>query len=515
MYLTQGLHRSLQQTPQAVALADQSRSWTFAELADRVGRLAAGLLELGATAGDRVGVISDNSAEFVELALGVPWAGLVLSPVNVRWSRNEIEYQLDDAQVDVVVVDAEWFGLLGDILTSRPRLRLVVVGAAGVLPARAVHYEELIRSATPVEDRRGPADTLAVLAYTGGTTGASKGVMLTHGQIATSSLGAIGSNARDAHAQTFLHAGPLYHLAALGALYTQVALGSTHVVIGRYSVGELVASIQEHEVTATTLVPTVVQRLLDHIEATGQAVPSLTALGYGAAPIGEHVLRQAERLLPGVGLSQRYGMTELGPIATILGPEDHRDPVHPERLRSAGRAVLHTEVRIADDSDIQLPTGAVGEILVRGGNVMSGYWHLPVETAEALRGGWMHTGDMGYVDEAGYLYVVDRLKDMIVSGGENVYSTEVEKVLALHPAVRECAVIGVPDHEWGERVHAVVVLHDGKVLSLEEARQFCCDRIARYKAPRSLSVVLALPVSAVGKILKRELRRDFEADPQV
>lgn len=513
MYLTQGLHRSAQHAPNSVALADQSRSRTFSEVVDRVSRLATGMLTLDAQPGDRVGLLSDNSIEFVELALAVPWAGLVLSPINVRWSKSEIAHQLDDAEIDLLVVDAEWFVLLGDILTARPHLHLVVVGRSGdELPPRAVHFEDLISSSLPMEDRRGPTATMAVLAYTGGTTGAAKGVMLTHGQIATSSFGVIGSNPRDAHAQTFLHAGPLYHLAALGALYTQVALGSTHVVIGRYSIGELVAAIQVHEVTATTLVPTMVQRLLGHIEETGERVPSLAALGYGAAPIGEAVLREAERLLPNVGLSQRYGMTELGPIATILSPEDHRNLGRPERLKSAGRAALHTELRIVDDRDETVATGDVGEILVRGANVMSGYWRLPAETAKVLRGGWMHTGDMGYLDDEGYLYVVDRLKDMIVSGGENVYSTEVEKVLALHPAVRECAVIGVPDSEWGEHVRAVVVLHPGTSLTLEEAREFCCDRIARYKAPRSLSIVTALPVSAVGKVLKRELRLDYKPD---
>ncbi|MEU9888905.1 long-chain-fatty-acid--CoA ligase [Sphaerisporangium sp. NPDC051011] len=509
MYLTQGLHRSLQAEPQETALVSRDRSWTFTDLVSRVARLAGGLRRHGAQDGDRIGVLSENSTLFVELALAVPWAGLVLSPVNLRWSRQEVLYQLRDAEIDVLVVDAEHRETAAELQAARPRMRLVVQGC-GAPTERVTDHEQLIDSSEPVEDRRGPADRLAALVYTGGTTGAPKGVMLTHGQIATSSLGTIATLGADAGPHRFLHAGPLYHMAALGALYTQVAVGSTHVVIGRYTSAELVDVLREFEISSTTLVPTVVRRVLDHLESTGRRLPSLRSLAYGGGPISEAVLAQAARVLPAVALSQRYGMTELGPIATILGPADHRDPSHPERLRSAGKAAMHAEVRVVDPDDEELPTGAVGEIVVRGANMMTGYWRRPEETAAALRNGWMHTGDVGYLDGAGYLYVVDRLKDMIVSGGENVYSTEVEKVLATHPAVHECAVVGVPDSEWGERVHAVLVLNDGAGVTLDELREHCSAQIARYKAPRSFEVVRSLPVSPIGKILKRQLRRDAE-----
>lgn len=364
-------------------------------------------------------------------------------------------------------------------------------------------------AAAPMADTRG-AEELAALVYTGGTTGRPKGVMLTHAQIATSSLGVI-ATLGDPRPHRFLHAGPLYHLAALGALYTQVALGSTHSVIGRATVEEIAERIRTDEVTATTLVPTVVQRLMEHLDETGLRLPSLRMLGYGGSSIGESTLRAARRLLPEAALSQRYGMTELGPIAAILTPEDHAEESRADLLRSAGRAALHVEIRIAGPDDATLAPGEVGEVLVRGGNVMAGYWGMPEETEHALRGGWMHTGDVGYLDADGYLFVVDRLKDMIVSGGENVYSTEVEKVVAGHPSVRACAVIGVADATWGERVHAVVVLADGAMLEPAELREYVAGRIARYKAPRSMSVLAELPVSAVGKVLKRDLRRDVEA----
>lgn len=511
MYLTQGLHRSLQQTPGATALVGPATSLSFSELVDRVARLASGLRGLGLEPGDRVGVLADNSTQYVESVLAVPWAGLVISPVNVRWSLQEIRYQLRDAGIVVLLIGIEQLTRFGDELSADPGLRLVVMAdpdRTGAVSGTMDH-DQLIGSSTPMEDTRG-STALAALVYTGGTTGSPKGVMLSHRQIAISSLGVIASLG-DTSAHRFLHAGPLYHLAALGALYTQVALGSTHLVIGRYTVADLVDHIRAHEVTATTLVPTVVQRLLEYLDDSGLRLPSLRALGYGGAPIGEQTLRAAQQLLPEAGLSQRYGMSELGPIASILRPEDHRPGAPGHRLRSAGRPALHAEIRIADPADASLPAGEVGEILVRGGHVMMGYWGKPEQTAQAVRGGWMHTGDVGYLDADGYLYVVDRLKDMIVSGGENVYSTEVEQVVGLHPAVRECAVIGVADHDWGERVHAVVVLEEGATLDLIELREFCCAQVARYKAPRSMSVVPALPVSAVGKVLKRELRRVAEA----
>jgi acyl-CoA synthetase (AMP-forming)/AMP-acid ligase II len=513
VYLTQGLHRALQAQPGGIALIDGDRSWTFAELVARVARLAGGLHGLGARPGDRIGVLSDNSALFAEVALAAPWGGLVLSPVNLRWSDEEIRYQLADAGIDVLVVDADQRTRVREVVGARPGIRLLVRGAAesGATDAGASDYDTLMATSDPIEDRRGPSDSLAVLAYTGGTTGAPKGVMLTHGQITTSSLGTIATLAGEAGPHRFLSAGPLYHLAALGSFYTQVVLGSTHVMIRRHTTAELVAALQGHEVTSTTLVPTVVQRVLDHLESTGERLPALTVLAYGGSPISEAVLVQAARVLPGVRLSQRYGMTELGPIATLLSARDHEDRAHPERLRSAGRPAAHVELRIVDDRDVALPVGEVGEVVVRSGGVMAGYWNRPEETALALRDGWMHTGDAGYLDESGYLYVVDRVKDMIVSGGENVYSAEVENVLARHPAVHACAVIGVADPEWGERVHAVVVVEPGAQLTLDDLRAFCGQHIARYKAPRSFEAVEELPVSALGKVLKRELRRRAEA----
>jgi acyl-CoA synthetase (AMP-forming)/AMP-acid ligase II len=224
--------------------------------------------------------------------------------------------------------------------------------------------------------------------------------------------------------------------------------------------------------------------------------------------MSDALLGRTMKALPNARFLQVYGMTELAPVATVLRPDDHEDPRH---RRSVGRAAPHAEVRVVGPDDVELPRGEVGEIVVRGGHVMLGYWDRPEETAEALRGGWMHTGDAGRMDDEGYLYLTDRLKDMIISGGENVYSVEVENVLGQHPAVATCAVIGVPDETWGERVHAVVVPAADAAVTLEELRAFCADRIAGYKVPRSMDVVDALPVSAAGKVLKRALREPYWA----
>jgi acyl-CoA synthetase (AMP-forming)/AMP-acid ligase II len=269
------------------------------------------------------------------------------------------------------------------------------------------------------------------------------------------------------------------------------------------------AAIEAHRVTDVLLVPTMIQMLLDSPDTANADLSSLVHLLYGASPISDGLLDRIGQRLPGVRLIQAYGMTEVAPVATVLTPEDHADPVH---RRSGGRAAPHAEVRIVDAEDNEVPRGTVGEVVVRGDHVMLGYWNRPEETAQALRNGWMHTGDGAYMDDDGYVYIVDRIKDMIVTGGENVYSAEVENALSTHPAVAACAVIGVPDDEFGERVHAVVIPAAGATLTHEELREHCKGLIAGYKAPRSSEFVDALPLSGAGKILKRELRARYWSD---
>jgi acyl-CoA synthetase (AMP-forming)/AMP-acid ligase II len=506
MYLTQALHRSVQQNPEAVATIFGDRTRTFAETADRVARLAGALRELGVGTGDRVAMYALNSDRYFEYLFAVPWAGAVLNPVNIRWSPAEISYSLEDSSTTVLLVDDTFAGTVGALREQYPGLRTVIHCGDGPPPEGLLGYEDLLAAATPVEDALRSGDDLAGIFYTGGTTGFPKGVMLSHANLLTSALGSLCTGAFLERGARFLHVAPMFHLADLAAWVSQCALGGTHVITPMFDPAAVAAVIAEQEVTHTLLVPTMIQLMVDHPAAAEHDLTSLRGVIYGASPIPEAVLAKAMKTFPAARFVQAYGMTELSPVVTMLLPEDHEDL---SLRRSAGRAAPHADVRVVDPDGAEVPRGTVGEVIVRGGHLMLGYWNKPAETEAAVRDGWMHTGDGGYLDERGYLFVVDRIKDMIVSGGENVYSVEVENALAKHPAVAACAVIGVPDDEWGERVHAVVVLAEGERAEGDELREHCRQYIAGYKCPRSVEFLSALPMSGAGKILKRELRRKY------
>jgi acyl-CoA synthetase (AMP-forming)/AMP-acid ligase II len=514
MYLTQGLHRAVAQTPElpATIFGDRVRSW--AESAWRVARFAAGLRALGVGSGDRVGILAHNSDVYHEYLLAVPWADAVVVPANTRWSPAEIAFSLQDSGTAVLLVDDAFAAMVPRLRAEAPVLRTVLHAGSGAAPEGALDLEELIAGHDPVPDVRRGGDSLAGIYYTGGTTGQPKGVMLSHTNLLTSALGSAASGAFMVPGGRYLHAAPMFHLADGAAWAARTAIGGTHVIVPGFTPAGVAEAVERHRVTDVLLVPTMVQMLVDSPDAAGADLSSLRNLIYGASPISEAVLERAAKRMPTADFIQAYGMTELSPVATLLSPADHGV----QRLRrSAGRAAPHSEVRIVDEQDRELPNGSVGEIVSRGAHVMLGYWNRPAETEAALRGGWMHTGDGGYLDDEGYLFVVDRIKDMIVSGGENVYSVEVENALAKHPSVAACAVIGVPDEEWGERVHAVVVLGGGRgggggggsVPTGEELRAHVKEHIAGYKAPRSVEFTDALPLSGAGKVLKRELRARY------
>jgi acyl-CoA synthetase (AMP-forming)/AMP-acid ligase II len=508
MYLTQGLHRALQRDPESALTICGDRTRTVREVADRVAALAGALRALGVGDGDRVAMLSQNSDYYSEYLLAVPWANAVLNPVNVRWSAAEIAYSLADSETALLIVDEAFAPLLPDLLAAYSGLKAVLHCGTST-PAGALSYEQVIAEAVPIPDARRGGDALAGLFYTGGTTGFPKGVMLSHANLISSALGAAASGYVFKPGGTYLHAAPMFHLADLAGWTAQMMLGGTHVMVPGFAPVPVMEAIQAHGVTDAILVPAMIQMLVDHPDVAKYDLSSLERILFGASPITEAVLQRAMSTLPKVEFAQAFGMTELSPIATLLGPEEHRAG---NRLRSAGRAAPHTEVQIVDGDGNEVPRGSVGEIAVRGGNVMQGYWQKPEATAEALRDGWMHTGDGAFMDDDGYVFIVDRLKDMIVSGGENVYSYEVENAIAGHPCVAASAVIGVPDEEWGERVHAVIVLQPGHSLTLDELRAHTKTRIAGYKAPRSVEFVDALPVSGAGKILKRELRAKYWTD---
>ncbi|MFE7152868.1 long-chain-fatty-acid--CoA ligase [Streptomyces sp. NPDC057636] len=502
MYLTQPLHRAAQQTPDQLFTVYGERGTTVRETCAVVSRIAGGLKALGVAGGDRVGLLALNTDRFCQAVLGIAWADAVVVPVNTRWSVKEIAYSLEEADVSVLLVDDPFTGLVDELHARAPQLRTVVHCGDGERPGTLMPWEELA-AAEPVEDAHRRGDTLAGIFYTGGTTGVPKGVMLGQRQICMAAMGMLTAQSQVPHGGAAVLVAPAFHMAGFSAWVAGMLVNAVTVPLPVFDPALVMRAIARHGAKQTLLVPTMLQMIVDHPDVGEHDLSSLELLIYGASPISEAVLGRARGVFTSARFLQAYGMTELSPATSFLVDEDHEDPV---LRRSAGRASPFARVRIVDPLDQEVPRGTVGEIVAAGDHVMLGYWKKPRETAEAVRDGWMHTGDGGYMDERGYVYVVDRIKDMIISGGENVYSTEVENAVARHPSVSQVAVIGVPDAQWGERVHAVVGLAPGAALTLDELRRFCKREIAGYKCPRSLEIVAQFPISAAGKILKRELR---------
>ncbi|MFD1811533.1 acyl-CoA synthetase [Rhodococcus gannanensis] len=505
MHLTQPLHRNRQQRPDAVATICGDRSLTHTETYDRVAALAGGLRSLGTDTDERIALLALNSDRYLHIILAVAWADAVIVPVNTRWSVKEIAYSLDEAGVRVLFLDDAFAALSAELQALCPNLTTVIHCGDGRTPDDMLAFDALVTESTPVPDARRRGDAVAGIFYTGGTTGFPKGVMLSHRNLFASATGCAATGAWSTAGRA-LHAAPMFHLADLASVIGHMLLGGTHVMIPAFDPVATLTAIADHRITDALLVPTMIQMTVDHPRLAEFDLSSLRHIMYGASPISESLLDRARNAFPSAAFLQGYGMTELAPVASLLHDEDHD---HPVRRRSAGRAAPHALIKIVDPDGNEVPRGDFGEIVVTGDHVMLGYWNKPDETAAAVQAGWMHTGDGGYMDEDGFVFVADRIKDMIISGGENVYSIEVENVVAKHPAVTQCAVIAVPDAQWGERVHAVVSLVPGTTLTLEELREHSKKEIAGYKVPRSLAVVDSFPTSAAGKILKRDLRQQY------
>ena len=497
MYVTQGFHRALQQHPDRIATHFGDRTRTFRALMNRVARLASALRALGMKPGDRVGMLALNSDRYLEYQIAVIWGGGVLNPCNTRWSPAEILYSLDDCGTVILLVDDAFRALGLELQAKASTVREIVycgdaVRSGEPLPAGMHDYETILQRHEPMDDLRRSEGDLVGVYYTGGTTGVPKGVMLSHTNLVTSAMSLLAEGIATPGG-VYLHAAPMFHLADGGVAMPHWLAGNAHSMVAAFNPADVLTAIERDKVTDMLLVPTMVQMLVDSPAMKEKRdLSSLKNITYGASPISEAVLDRAMAALPGVKFSQAYGMTELSPVATISPPWVHSPEGRAAgKLRSAGRASFNTEVLIVDENDRPVPNGTVGEIIVRGPNVMVGYWNKPEQTAAAVRDGWMHTGDGGYLDDDGYVFVVDRLKDMIVSGGENVYSGEVENALAQHPAVAACAVIGIPSGEWGEAVHAVIVLRaDAKDsgVTADDMINHCRTLIAGYKRPRTVGV---------------------------
>ncbi|CAN5788758.1 long-chain fatty acid--CoA ligase [soil metagenome] len=515
MYLTQALHRAVQQHPDRAAVRYAGRQSTFRKFADRVARLAGALQQLGLQTGGRVAMLALNSDRYLEYQMAVPWGGGVLNPCNIRWSAAEILYSLDDSGSTILLVDHNFRDLVEQIRGDARTVAEVIYCGDGATPAGMHDYESLIASTAPVPDATRRGEDLAGIFYTGGTTGFPKGVMLSHTNMCSSGM-ALRAEGLAQPNGTYLHAAPMFHLADMGLAQPHWIEANTHSIVPSFTPEGVLKAIEQDKVTAILLVPTMIQMLVD---SPAMKVPrdlsSLKMITYGASPISEAVLDRAMAAFPGVEFAQAYGMTELSPVATVSPPWCHTAEGRARgKLRSAGRASLCMEVRIVDPAGDEVPHGTVGEVAVRGPNVMQGYWNNPAQTAAALRNGWMHTGDGAYMDDDGFIFVVDRMKDMIITGGENVYSAEVENAIAQHPGVAACAVIGIPSADWGEAVHAVVVAKSGASVDAESFIAHCKKLIAGYKCPRTVALVDALPLSGAGKVLKTKLREPFWRDQQ-
>jgi long-chain acyl-CoA synthetase len=480
--------------PDDPALADGERvhaSW--ATFAARSAAAAAGLRDdFGLSPGDRVAILMRNRPEYLEALFAIWHAGLVAVPINARLHRDEIAYILEDSETSVVVTDPEH----ADDITS---LREVVL-------APGERWERITASSpAPLVDRQ--QDDPAWLFYTSGTTGRPKGATLTNRNLLQMSLSYFADIDSVMPSDSILHAAPLSHGSGLYGL-PHVARGAVSVLPRSGGADEIAALLQRWPGMSFFAAPTMVKRLAGDPAMAAAELSQLKTIIYGGAPMYLADLEHALTLF-GPRLAQIYGQGETPMTITALSKADHAHREHPrwrDRLQTVGVARTDVEVRVVDDDDRELPTGEIGEVLVRGDVVMAGYWNQPDATTEALRGGWLHTGDLGSFDADGYLTLRDRSKDLIISGGMNIYPREVEEALLHHAGVRSVAVVGRPDPEWGETVVAFVVPADAAAPPpLDELDRACLDRIARFKRPRDYRFVDALPTNNYGKVVKREL----------
>ena len=488
--------------PDRIAMREEDRVFTYAELEERTARVASALLAAGLQKGDRIAWIGKNSDLYFTIFFGAARAGIVMAPIGWRLSPTEWAYIVNDTKAKIVFTGPGFENAaeqLAGKLDHAPR----IIGAD---EARAL-IDSTPRAAFAPS---GPNEAVLQL-YTSGTTGNPKGAVLSN-----RNLFALRKNSADADLaytkwdddEAVLVAMPCAHIGGTGLGIMALAAGLPGIVLAEFNPDGVFDAVEQHGVTRFFIVPAALQMLLMHPRCASVDYSRLKYILYGAAPIPLDLLRQCIRMF-GAEFIQAYGMTETTGTICMLPPEDH-DPEGNKRMRSAGKALPGVEIKILGADGREVPTGDVGEVVTRSSNNMLGYWNLPDATAKTMTGeGWIHTGDAGYLDEDGYLFIHDRMKDMIISGGENVYPAEVESAIFGHPAVQEVAVIGIPDQKWGETVKALVVAKPG--MSIEEADiiAWARDRIAAFKAPRSVDVIEALPRNASGKILRKDLRAPY------
>ncbi|MFC1822115.1 long-chain-fatty-acid--CoA ligase [Thermodesulfobacteriota bacterium] len=502
--------RAAEGYPERIIVQDGMYSATFVRHLDRTCRLANTLKEeLGIKRDDRYAVLSGNRHHYLELWHAGLLGGGVINPINIRLNPQEIKYILNDSETQVIFVDPTYAEMIDSIRSETPSLRQVVLIGNADVP-HDMHYDELIENARPVIPEETEEDDPCILMYTGGTTGLPKGVLIDQRAINLNIYHMVIHYHLD---ETFCYLlfMPMFHVGALLGTLGPAVSGGRVVIIPGFDEKLAMDTIEREHVTDAGMVPTMLALILNHPEFKPERLSSLRTIGYGAAPMPEGLLRRVLELFPNLGIFQGYGMTEASGVITHLSTADHHKGG--KRLRSVGRRMFGVQMIIQDFDGNTLPPGDVGEVCIKTGSLMRCYLNLPEATEEAIKDGWYHTGDMGYLDEGGYLFLVDRAKDMIVTGGENVYSLEVENAISTHTSVAQVAVIGIPHEIWGEAIHAIVVINSGMSVTDEEIKTYARQTLANYKIPKTVEIRTdPLPLSAAGKILKRELRKPYWED---
>jgi acyl-CoA synthetase (AMP-forming)/AMP-acid ligase II len=498
--------------PDADFAVQGARRVSYCEALGESNRLANALIAAGLEKGDRIAYLGKNSIEHALMFFAASKAGVAPVPLNYRLAPPELAYIIGDARAKIVLTAADFIATIdavrGDLASVE---RLIAIDA----PSRPKGWQDYRawladQPATPPAREVSDEDDVYQM-YTSGTTGRPKGAVLSHRAVMSNALQMMIGLPAITSDERCLIVAPMYHAAAAVTSFLNVLCGACLYIHEDFNPWEVVRVLSEERITTTTLVPAMIQACLVMVpDVAERRYDRLRLIGYGASPISEQTLRRAIEVFK-CDFTQGYGMTETTSALTYLNAADHQRALRekPGLLLSAGRALVATEIRVVDENDRPVPSGTIGEVVGRGPQLMRGYWNLPEATAEALRGGWMHTGDAGIIDEEGYLYIQDRVKDMIVSGGENIYPREVEEVLYQHPAVSEAAVIGIPDEKFGEAVKAIIVVREGATANAEAVMEFCKGKLAGYKRPKSIDFIATLPRNPSGKVLKKELREPY------
>ena len=492
--------------PDRAAIHFEGRRITFGELDRNANQVANGLIAEGLRPQARIAILSKNVPAFFDLWFGGAKADVVLVPVNFRLAPPEVAYVIADAAAEVLFVGADFYSLVEKVAHQMKSVRRIIAldGGHSSWPDYATWLAGQLSHdpALPI-----PQEHCAIQMYTSGTTGNPKGAQLSHANLLPLAQGGLRHLGNWHEKDVNLVCMPLFHIGGSGWALIGFYRGIDTVLMRDADPGAILRMIAEYRVTKAFMVPALLLFLLQHPQCRNTDFSSLELIVYGASPAPVDLVRNALKVF-GCSLAQVYGLTETTGAITYLPPEDH-DETTPDRLKSCGKAMTGIEIRVVDSAGKEVAAGDVGEIVTRSPQNMLGYWNQPEATNRAIRQDWFHTGDAGYLDKDGYIYIYDRVKDMIISGGENIYPAEVESALFGHPAVADVAVIGVPDDKWGEAVKAIVVKKPATQVTPEELTDFARQRIAGYKVPRSIDFVDALPRTPTGKILKRELRKPF------